>query len=62
MDSLDTFQIARQALARTEMSLMQVSRKSGVAYGTLRTIKEGRGNPTIKTLRAVIQSCQEAGE
>jgi DNA-binding phage protein len=62
MDYPDTFIQAQQALKRTSLSMMDVARDTGLGYGTVRSIKEGRGNPTIRTLRAVIQSCQEAGK
>lgn len=34
-------------------NLMEISRKSGVAYNTLLAIKAGTANPTIGTLEAV---------
>lgn len=34
-------------------NLMDISRKSGVAYNTLLAIKAGTANPTIATLEAV---------
>lgn len=34
-------------------NLMDISRKSGVAYNTLLAIKAGTANPTIGTLEAV---------
>jgi|APLak6261660231_1056022.scaffolds.fasta_scaffold00072_56 transcriptional regulator with XRE-family HTH domain len=34
-------------------NLMEVSRKTGVAYNTLLAIKAGTANPTIATLEAV---------
>jgi transcriptional regulator with XRE-family HTH domain len=34
-------------------NLMEVSRKSGVAYNTLLAIKAGTANPTIGTLEAL---------
>lgn len=34
-------------------NLMEISRKSGVAYNTLLAIKAGTANPTISTLEAV---------
>jgi len=34
-------------------NLMEVSRKTGVAYNTLLAIKAGTANPTISTLEAV---------
>lgn len=34
-------------------NLMELSRKSGIAYNTLLAIKAGTANPTIGTLEAV---------
>lgn len=34
-------------------NMMEISRKSGVAYNTLLAIKAGTANPTIGTLEAV---------
>lgn len=34
-------------------NLMEISRKSGIAYNTLLAIKAGTANPTIGTLEAV---------
>lgn len=41
-----------EALTKHE-NLMEVSRKSGVAYNTLLAIKAGTANPTIGTLEAL---------
>ena len=35
------------------VNLMDISRKSGVAYNTLLTIKAGTANPTIGTLELI---------
>ena len=35
------------------VNLMEVSRKSGVAYNTLLAIKAGTANPTIGTLQLI---------
>lgn len=36
-----------------EVNLMDISRKSGVAYNTLLAIKAGTANPTIGTLQLI---------
>ena len=37
----------------TQVNLMELSRRTGVAYGTLHSIKKGTANPTISTIKAV---------
>lgn len=40
-------------------NLMDISRKSGVAYNTLLAIKAGTANPTIGTLEAVAAALED---
>lgn len=41
-------------------NLMEISRKSGVAYNTLLSIKAGTANPTIGTLEAIAAALGDA--
>lgn len=37
-------------LSETSINLFDVSKRSGVAYNTVRAIRDGEGNPTMNTL------------
>lgn len=41
-------------------NMMEISRKSGVAYNTLLAIKAGTANPTVGTLEAVAKALGDA--
>ena len=41
------------ALSERKVNLMELSRRSGVAYGTIHALSQGKGNPTIQTLVAL---------
>lgn len=47
------------ALSDGKVNLMELSRRSGVAYGTLHSLSQRKGNPTIATLIAVEKALYE---
>jgi hypothetical protein len=47
------FERVCSALSDGKVNLMELSRRSKVAYGTLHALSQGKGNPTIATLLAV---------
>lgn len=52
----DYMEEIQHGLTETNVSMMELSRRSGVAYNTLRAIKAGKANPTISTLREVMSA------
>jgi len=55
----DIFDEVCHALADGKVNLMELSRRSGVAYGTLHSLSQRKGNPTIATLIAVEDALYE---
>lgn len=51
---MDIYQIAINKLRKDERSLLELERQSGIAYETLRDIKNGTtSDPKISTLRLI---------
>lgn len=53
-DLLDEIQYV---LNQSGVNLMELSRVTGVAYNTLRALKAGEANPTIRLLEKVYDAC-----
>lgn len=49
----DMQQELQRIIAESGIPMMELSRRSGVAYNTLRSIAHGEGNPTMRSLEAV---------
>ncbi len=47
----------KHVLNKSEVNLMELSRVSGVAYNTLRALKAGTANPTIRLLEKIYSAC-----
>lgn len=53
-DLLDEIQ---HVLNQSGVNLMRLSRVTGVAYNTLRALKAGEANPTIRLLEKIYDAC-----
>lgn len=49
-------------LSHPNISLFDVSKRSGVAYNTVRAIRDGEGNPTMNTLDKVFEAVKSIRE
>jgi len=49
----EMMQDLQRVIDESGLPLMELSRRSGVAYNTMRAIAAGDGNPTARTLQAV---------
>lgn len=49
-------------LSGSGISLFEVSKRSGVAYNTIRSIRDGEGNPTMETLDKVYSVMVDAND
>ena len=52
----------RYQLEQGEVNLMQLSRRSGIAYGTLHALSKGEGNPTLSTLQSIQKHLFDAND
>jgi transcriptional regulator with XRE-family HTH domain len=43
----------QRIMQECKIPLMELSRRSGVAYNTLRSLQRGEGNPTLSTAEAI---------
>ena len=57
---MTTMEMLRERLARPEVNLMDISRRSGVAYGTIWNLRRGVGNPTVQTVDSIVLALDEA--
>lgn len=52
-------QMLRERLSHPEVNLMDICRRSGVAYGTLWNLRRGVGNPTVQTVDNIVAALDE---
>jgi transcriptional regulator with XRE-family HTH domain len=56
---MNTMQMLRERLSQPEVNLMDICRRSGVAYGTLWNLRRGVGNPTVQTVDSIVAALDE---
>lgn len=56
---MNTMQMLRERLSHPEVNLMDICRRSGVAYGTLWNLRRGVGNPTVQTVDNIVAALDE---
>jgi len=57
---MTTMEMLRERLTHPEVNLMEICRRSGVAYGTLWNLRRGVGNPTVQTVDSIVLALDEA--